>query len=148
MVCFVWRAASSGGLRDDTALQLGWWSVASLTFTRKCVLRASDCGCGNGFKFPLAEDRGLSRSRFNRHSPFFNQHSPGFVCSVLRIADAGMAVSDRGLSRSRFNRPSPGFNRHSPGFVCSLLRFADAGMAFSLAKDRDLSRCGMKCPSH
>ena len=22
------------------------------------------------------------------------------------------------------------------------------GMAFSLAKDRDLSRCGMKCPSH
>ena len=33
-------------------------------------------------------------------------------------------------------------------FVCSVLRFADAGMAFSLAKDRDLSRCGMKCPSH
>ena len=41
--------------------------------------------------FSLAEDRGLSRSRFNRHSPGFNQHSPGFVCSVLRIADAGMA---------------------------------------------------------
>ena len=118
MVRFVWRAASSGGLRDDTALQLGWWSVASLTFTRKCLLRTSDCGCGNGFKFPLAEDRGLStsRSRFNRHSPGFNQHSPGFVCSVLRIADPGMALSDRGLSRSRFNcnRPSPGFNRHSP----------------------------------
>ena len=60
----------------------------------------------------------------------------GFVCSVLRIADVGMAFSlakDRGLSRSRFNRHSPGFNRHSPGFVCSVLRIA-AGMAFSLAK--------------
>ena len=34
-----------------TTLQLGWWSVASLTFTRKCLLRASDCGCGNGFLF-------------------------------------------------------------------------------------------------
>ena len=58
--------------------------------------------------FSLAEDRGsrLSRSRFNRHSPGLNQHSPGFVCSVLRIADAGMAFSDRGLSRSRFNRSS------------------------------------------
>ena len=44
-----------------------------------------------GMAFSLAEDRGLSRSRFNRHSPGFNQHSPGFVCSVLRIADAGMA---------------------------------------------------------
>ena len=33
-----------------TTLQLGWWSVASLdlTFTRKCLLRASDCWCGNG----------------------------------------------------------------------------------------------------
>ena len=67
-----------------------------------------------GMAFSLAEDRGLSRSRFNRHSPGFNQHSPGFVYSVLRIADAGMAFSDRGLSRSRFNLPSPGFNRHSP----------------------------------
>ena len=57
-----------------TTLQLGWWSVASLKFTRKCLLRASDCGCGNGFS--SAEDRGLSRSRFNRHSPGFNQHSP------------------------------------------------------------------------
>ena len=93
-----------------------------------------------GMAFSSAEDRGLSRSRFNRHSPGFNQHSPGFVCSVLRIADAGMAFSDRGLSRSRFNLPSPGFNRHSPVIVCSVLRFADAGMAFSLAKDRDLSR--------
>ena len=36
-----------------TTLQMGWWSVASLTFTRKCLLRASDCGCtcGNGFLF-------------------------------------------------------------------------------------------------
>ena len=126
--------------------------------------------------FSLAKDRGLSRSRFNRHSPGFNRHSPGFVCSVLRIADAGMAFSlakDRGPSRSRFNRlawfhllrasdcgcgngflfsqrPRPVSqslqNRHSPGFVCSVLRIADAGMAFSLAKDRGLSRCGMKCP--
>ena len=44
---FVWRAASSGVLRDDTAAG----NVASLTFTRKCLLRASDCGCGNGFLF-------------------------------------------------------------------------------------------------
>ena len=34
-----------------TTLPLGWWSVASLTFTRKCLLRASDCGCWNGFLF-------------------------------------------------------------------------------------------------
>ena len=44
-VSFFWRAANSGGLRDDTAAG----NVASLTFTRKCLLRASDCGCGNGF---------------------------------------------------------------------------------------------------
>ena len=42
-VSFVWHAASFGGLRDDTAAG----NVASLTFTRKCLLRASDCGCGN-----------------------------------------------------------------------------------------------------
>ena len=46
-VSFFWRAASSGGLRDDTAAG----NVASLTFTRKCLLRAFDCGCGNGFLF-------------------------------------------------------------------------------------------------
>ena len=69
-VSFFWLAASSGGLRDDTAAG----NVASLTFTRKCLLRASDCGCGNDFL--LAEDRGLSRSRFNRPSPGFNRHSP------------------------------------------------------------------------
>ena len=47
-VSFFWRAASSGGLRDDTAAG----NVASLTFTRKCLLHgASDCGCGNGFLF-------------------------------------------------------------------------------------------------
>ena len=46
-VSFVWRAASAGGLRDDTAAG----NVASLTFTRKCLLHASDCGCGNGFLF-------------------------------------------------------------------------------------------------
>ena len=47
-VFFVWRAASAGGLRDDTAAG----NVASLTFTRKCLLHgASDCGCGNGFLF-------------------------------------------------------------------------------------------------
>ena len=67
---FFWRAASSGGLRDDTAAG----NVASLTFIRKCLLRAFDCGCGNGFL--LAEDRGLSRSRFYRPSPGFNRHSP------------------------------------------------------------------------
>ena len=67
-----------------TTLQLGWWSVASLTFTRKCFLRASHADVGMAFS--LAEDRGLSRSRFNRHSP-------GFVCSVLRIADTGMALN-------------------------------------------------------
>ena len=44
---FFWRAASSGGLRDDTAAG----NVASLTFTRKCLLRASDCGCGIGLLF-------------------------------------------------------------------------------------------------
>ena len=33
--------------RDDTAAG----NVASLTFTRKCLLRAFDCGCGNGFLF-------------------------------------------------------------------------------------------------
>ena len=94
-----------------TTLQLGtlpvWHSLENVCST---VLPIADVGMA----FSLAEDRGLSRSRFNRHSPGFNQHSPGFVCSVLRIADAGMAFSDRGLSRSRFNRPSPGFNRHSP----------------------------------
>ena len=94
-----------------TTLQLGtlpvWHSLKNVCST---VLPIADVGMA----FSLAEDRGLSRSRFNRHSPGFNQHSPGFVCSVLRIADAGMAFSDRGLSRSRFNRPSPGFNRHSP----------------------------------
>ena len=46
-VSFSWRAASSGGLRDDTAAG----NVASLTFTRKRLLRAFDCGCGNGFLF-------------------------------------------------------------------------------------------------
>ena len=44
---FFWRAASSGGLRDDTSAG----NVASLTFTRKCLLRAFDCGCGNAFLF-------------------------------------------------------------------------------------------------
>ena len=42
-----WRAASSGGLRDNTAAG----NVASLTFTQKCLLRAFDCGCGNGILF-------------------------------------------------------------------------------------------------
>ena len=47
-VSFVWRAASAGGLRDDTAAG----NVASLPFTRKCLLHgASDSGCGNGFLF-------------------------------------------------------------------------------------------------
>ena len=46
-VSFVWRAAKKGRLRDDTAAG----SVASLTITRKCLLRASDCGCGIGFLF-------------------------------------------------------------------------------------------------
>ena len=56
----------------------------------------------------LAKDRGLSRSRFNRHSPGFNRHSPCFVCSVLRIA-AGMAFSlakDLGLSRCGMKCPA------------------------------------------
>ena len=71
-----------------TTLQLGtlpvWHSLENVCST---VLPIADVGMA----FSLAEDRGLSRSRFNRHSPGFNQHSPGFVCSVLRIADAGMA---------------------------------------------------------
>ena len=79
-------------------------------------------------------------------------HSLENVCSVLPIADVGMALikfplaEDRGLStsRSRFNRHSPGFNQHSPGFVCSVLRIADPGMAFS---DRGLSRSRFNRPS-
>ena len=99
--------------------QLGLRAVfADDVMITKCESPIADVGMA----FSLAEDRGLtSRSRFNRHSPGFNRHSPGFnrhspgfVCSVLRIADAGMAFSDRGLSRSRFKRPSPGFNRYSP----------------------------------
>ena len=61
-----------------------------------------------GMAFSLAKGRGLSRSRFNRHSPGFNRHSPGFVCSVVRIADAGMAFSlakDRVLSRCGMKCP-------------------------------------------
>ena len=93
-----------------TTLQLGTLPVGHSLENVCSMLPIADVGMA----FSLAEDRGLSRSRFNRHSPGFNQHSPGFVCSVLRIADAGMAFSDRDLSRTRFNRPSPGFNRHSP----------------------------------
>ena len=86
-----------------------------------------------GMAFSLAEDRGLSRSRFNRHSPGFNQHSPGFVCSVLRIADAGMAflfhinslilcvcvcvfVCDRAFSMFSHRKVA-----ESSGFFCSVI---------------------------
>ena len=95
---FFWRAASSGGLRDDTAAG----NVASLTFTRKCLLRASDCGCGNGFLFSR-RPRPVSQS-FQSALAWFR---------LVRVS----------------------VRRCGEGFL-------------SLAKDRDLSRCGMKCPSH
>ena len=97
VVCFVWRSASSGGLRDDTAagmVERCQSDIHSKMFA-PCFLRAS---CDVGMAFSLAEDRGLSRSRFNRHSP-------GFACSVLRIADAGIIFlfSQRPRSVSLWN---------------------------------------------
>ena len=54
--------------------------------------------------FSLAEDRGLSRSRFNRHSPGFNQHSPVSFAScfglqmreLLSLTEACLAVASIG----------------------------------------------------
>ena len=142
-VSFVWRAASSGGLRDDTAAG----NVASLTFTRKCLLHgASDCGCGNGFLFsrrprPVSQSLQSALAWFQSALAWFR---------LLRASDCRCGngfLWPRPVSQSLQSALS-WFQSALACFVCSVLRFADAGMVFSLAKDRDLSRCGIKCPSH
>ena len=142
-VSFVWRAASAGGLRDDTAAG----NVASLTFARKCLLHgASDCGCGNGFLF-TRRPRPVSQS-FQSALAWFQSALAWF--RLLRASDCRCGngfLRPRPVSQSLQSALS-WFQSALACFVCSVLRFADAGMAFSLAKDRDLSRCGMKCPSH
>ena len=84
-----------------------------------------------GMAFSLAEDRGLSRSRFNRHSPGFNQHSPGFVCSVLRLqmrewlslTEACLAVASIGpllvsIGTRLFRLLRASVRRCGNGFLC------------------------------
>ena len=68
-----------------------------------------------GMAFSLAEDRGLSRSRFIRHSPGFNQHSPGFVCSVLRIAAAGIGRLRERAKRDESDSGDGSGNVSGPG---------------------------------
>ena len=99
-------------------------SPAALAWFRLLPISIADVGmafsvlriAGAGMAFSLAKDRGLSRSRFNRHSP-------GFVCSVLRIVDAGMAFSlakGRGLSRCGMKCPH---TDRTPMAVCVLFGF-------------------------
>ena len=129
-----------------TTLQLGWWRVASLTFTRKCLLRASDIGCGNGFLFSR-RPRAVSQSLQSALAWF---QSPLAWFRLLHASDCRCGngfLWPRPVSQS-LQLALSWFQSALACFVCSVLRFADAGMAFSLAKDRDLSRCGMKCPSH
>ena len=192
------------------------WNVASLTFTRKCLLLAFDCGCGNGFLFsrrprPVSDRcrsfasvrKMTSEARIrrekkkirsfcvqtvslepwrSRHFGLLSRPEPCRSESVLFLACSQFwrpswrhcswerCQSDihsnmfapcfrlrmwEWLSLSRRPRPVSQslqsalswFQSALTCFVCSVLRFADAGMAFSLAKDRDLSRCGIKCPS-
>ena len=197
---------------------LGWWSVASVTFTRKCLLHgASDCGCGNGFLFSrrlrpvsdrcrsfasvrkMTSEVRIRREKKkirsfcvqtvslepwrSRHFGLLSRPEPCRSESVLFLACSQFwrpswrhcswerCQSDihskmfapcfrlrmwEWLSLSRRPRPVSQslqsalswFQSALACFVCSVLRFADAGMAFSLAKDRDLYLCGMKCPSH
>ena len=105
-----------------TTLQLGWWNVASLTFTRKCLLRASNCGCGNGFLFSR-RPRPVSQSLQSALAWF----------RLLRASDCRCGngfLRPRPVSQSLQSALS-WFQSALACFVCSVLLFADAGMAFS-----------------
>ena len=96
-VSFLWRAASSGGVRDDTAPG----NVASLTFTRKCLLRASDCGCGNGFLFsrrprPVSQSLQSALTWFQSALAWFRLLRASQMREWLSLTEACLAVASIG----------------------------------------------------
>ena len=123
-VSFVWRAASAGGLRDDTAAG----NVASLTFARKCLLHgASDCGCGNGFLFSR-RPRPVSQSFQSACSVIFM----GWWLSFEPNFEAQLAVEvPQRAFRPSFSDPSHSRDR----------RFDLAGSAFDFDRLSAADRC-------
>ena len=148
-VSFVWRAASSGGLPDDTAA----WSFASLTFTRKCFLRASNCGCGNGFLFsrrprPVSQSLQSALSWFQSALAWFR-----LVRASVRRCGNGLIFSQRPRPVSLWNEvpltliarhwPCPFFLSDSKGMLDvkdTVLRRELASIALATRKTKNFFR--------